>query len=169
MKTMYKKTILITFIVILLDQLSKGLIDKYIATGESIKVIDKLFYLTNISNTGAAWGMLPDKTNLLVVLTVIVLIILIQYMQMFKNNNRNILAFGLLYGGILGNLIDRLFLGYVKDFLEFHIFDYIFPIFNISDICIVIGAILLIIAIINGEDKKIGIKSAKYRRKRTAR
>ena len=74
-------------------------------------------------------------------------------MYNFKNNFRNNMAFGLLMGGIIGNLIDRLFLGYVRDFLAFRIFNYNYPVFNLADTFIVVGVILLIIAIIKGEDK----------------
>lgn len=168
MKKMYAGTLLIGLIVILIDQISKGLVNKYIELGESIKVIPKFFYLTNVENTGAAWGMLPDKTNLLILLTIVVIIVLFQYLKSFTKNNRNILAFGLMFGGIIGNLIDRLFVGYVKDFFELNIFGYNFPIFNISDTCIVIGAILLIVAIISGEDNN-GSKSKKSGRKSKTR
>ena len=168
MKKMYTGTILIGLIIILIDQISKGLIDKYIELGESLKVIPKLFYLTNVNNTGAAWGILPGRTDLLIILTVVVIIILFQYIKSFNKNNRNIIAFGLLFGGIVGNFIDRLFVGYVKDFIELDIFSFNFPIFNISDICIVIGATLLVVAIICGEDNN-GSKSKKPGRKRKTR
>ena len=75
----------------------------------------------------------------------------------------NTLAFGLLIGGILGNLLDRLIFGYVKDFLHFYIFDYSFPIFNISDIAIVIGIFLIIIAVLKGEEVNGRNKSNKRR------
>ena len=65
---------------------------------------------------------------------------------------RNTLLFGLLFGGIIGNLIDRIFYGYVIDFLDFTIFGYDFPVFNFADICIVSGIFLLIIAICKKED-----------------
>ncbi len=168
MKKMYIKTIIISFIIILIDQISKGLIDKYIEFGQRIKIINKLFYITNVNNTGAAWGMLPNRTDLLILLTIVVIIVLLQYLKSFKKSSNNIIAFGILLGGIIGNFIDRLFIGYVKDFLELTIFNYNFPIFNISDMCIVIGAILLIIAIINGEDKNES-KSKKPGRKRKTR
>lgn len=169
MKKMYTSTILIGFIIILIDQISKGLVDKYIKFGESIKVINKFFYLTNINNTGAAWGMLSNQTSLLIIITFVVIALLFYYLKEFKKNARNIIAFGLLLGGIVGNLIDRLFLGYIKDFFELHIWSYNFPIFNISDTCIVVGAILLIIAILSGEDKKSASKSRKPRRKSKTR
>lgn len=169
MKKMYTGTILIGFIIILLDQISKGLVDKYIELGESIKIVNKFFYLTNINNNGAAWGMLSGKTNLLIAITFVVIILLFYYLKDFKKNAFNIIAFGLLLGGIVGNLIDRLFLGYIKDFLELNIFGYHFPIFNIGDMSIVIGAILLIMAILSGEEKKNASKSRKPRRKKKTR
>ena len=59
----------------------------------------------------------------------------------------------MLLGGILGNLSDRILFGYVKDFISLYIFGYSFPVFNIADICIVVGVIILIISILRGEDK----------------
>ena len=71
------------------------------------------------------------------------------------------MAFGFLIGGIVGNLIDRVMFGYVKDFFDFYIFNYNFPIFNFSDIAIVIGIILLIIAILRGEEVNARDKSSR--------
>ena len=73
-------------------------------------------------------------------------------MYSFKQNKRNILAFGLLIGGIVGNLLDRIIFGYVRDFLDFYVFNYDFPVFNVSDMAIVAGIFLLIIAIVKGEE-----------------
>ena len=83
----------------------------------------------------------------------IICIIIYRFMYVFNKNKRNSVAFGLLFGGISGNLIDRTLLGYVRDFLDFKIFNYNYPIFNIADCAVVIGVILLIIAIFKGEDK----------------
>ena len=85
---------------------------------------------------------------------------IIRYSYSFKKTKLNTYGFGLLLGGILGNLSDRLIFGYVKDFLDFIIFKYDFPVFNIADICIVIGVILLIISILKGEDNS-GSKSSR--------
>ena len=68
-------------------------------------------------------------------------------------NTRNNIALSILLGGIAGNLADRLFLGYVRDFLDFRFGSYNFPIFNLADTFIVIGVILLIFAILKGEEK----------------
>ena len=85
---------------------------------------------------------------------IIAIFLLIKFMFGFKNNLRNSIAFASLFGGIFSNLADRLFLGYVRDFLDFKIFGYDYPIFNVADIAIVVGVILLIIAVIKGEDKR---------------
>lgn len=149
---MNKKILLISIIVLALDQLSKSVIDITMKIGQSIPVIKNFFYITYLQNSGAAWGILSNKIPILLILSVVILIILYRYMYTFKMNKRNILAFGLLIGGIVGNLIDRFLFGYVKDFLDFNIFGYDFPIFNVSDICIVVGIFLLMIAIIKGEE-----------------
>ena len=79
--------------------------------------------------------------------------ILEQLWFFYKNNFRNIIAFSLIYGGLLGNLVDRLIYGYVIDYFKILLGSYDFPIFNLADMAIVIGFILLIYAIIKGEDK----------------
>lgn len=162
---MYKKVFVLSSIVLLLDQISKGLIDTYIKFGESVKVIKDFFYITNVHNTGAAWGIFSDKIPLLIVLTIFALAIIYKYLNTFKKNPRNVMAFSILIGGILGNLVDRIFIGHVRDFLDFYISGYNFPVFNLSDICIVVGTGLLIIAIIKGEDKKDAVSSKKRKRK----
>lgn len=149
---MNKKILIITIIILILDQLSKNIIEAYIDLNERLNVIPDFFCITNANNFGAAWSILNNKVFLLIAITLFVLIIIYRYMNTFKMNKRNILAFGFLFGGIIGNLIDRLFLGYVRDFLSFNIFGYNFPIFNISDVAIFFGAILLTVAIIKGED-----------------
>ena len=149
---MNKKILLISVIVLALDQLSKAIIDIIMQVGDSITVIKNFFSISYIQNNGAAWGIFSNKMAILIIISLIILIILYRYMYTFKMNKRNILAFGLLVGGIVGNLLDRIIFGYVKDFLEFNILGYNFPVFNISDICIVSGIGLLIVAIIKGEE-----------------
>ncbi|MDE5889251.1 MAG: signal peptidase II, partial [Bacilli bacterium] len=75
-------------------------------------------------------------------------------------------AFGLLYGGLAGNLIDRIISGYVIDFLDFYIFKYDFPVFNVADICIVLGVLLLIYATIKGEDENVNNSNRSKRKTR---
>ena len=149
---MNKKILLVAIIILALDQISKAIIDITMKFGQSIKVINNFFSLSYYKNTGAAWGMFHNLGPILIIISLVVLLIIYHYMYKFKLNRRNIIAFGLLFGGIIGNLLDRFILGYVRDFLDFYILGYDFPVFNISDCAIVIGIILLIIAIIKGEE-----------------
>lgn len=150
---MNKKTYAIAIFILILDQVSKSLVEIYFKINESIKIIKDFFYITVVYNTGGAWSILDNYSYLFIILSLVALVILIKFMFNFKNNLRNNIAFACMVGGILSNLADRIFLGYVRDFLDFKIFGYDYPIFNIADIAIVVGVFLLIIAIIKGEDK----------------
>ena len=150
---MNKRTFIIAIIILIADQLSKSLVEIYLNLNESLKIINNLFYITVVHNTGGAWSILNGHSYIFIIASIIALILLVKYMFSFKNNTRNTIAFACLYSGIFSNLADRLFLSYVRDFLDFKIFGYDYPIFNIADIAIVVGVILLIIAIIKGEDR----------------
>lgn len=157
---MSKKIYIITLVIFILDQITKSLISTYLKLNESIEIIKDFFYIRYINNKGASWGILENNRILLIGLSIIAIIMIIRYSYSFKKTKLNTYGFGLLLGGILGNLSDRLIFGYVKDFLDFIIFRYDFPVFNIADISIVIGVILLIISILKGEDKN-GSKSSR--------
>lgn len=157
---MSKKIYIISLIIFILDQITKSLISTYLKLNESIEIIKDFFYIRYINNKGASWGILENNRILLIGLSIIAIIMIIRYSYFFKKTKLNTYGFGLLLGGILGNLSDRLIFGYVKDFLDFIIFRYDFPVFNIADISIVIGVVLLIISILKGEDKN-GSKSSR--------
>lgn len=150
---MNKNVSILGVVLIIVDQILKLVISGLIPLGESIEVIKNFFYITYVNNYGGAWSILNNQVVYLVIITILVLFMLIKYMGKFKVNIRNEIAFGLLFGGIFGNLIDRVCFGFVKDFLDFKIFGYNFPVFNFADIAIFFGVILLGIAIIKGEDK----------------
>lgn len=158
---MNKKIFAIAIITLVLDQLAKGFLELSFKLNESIPIINNFFYITNCHNNGAAWSILPNARILFIVLSFIALIIIYRYIYLFKTNFRNNLAFGLLIGGISGNLLDRILFGYVRDFFDFYLFKYDYPVFNIADIAIVIGVILLLIAIIKKEDVEVANKSRK--------
>ncbi|MDD4187806.1 MAG: signal peptidase II [Bacilli bacterium] len=149
---MKKRILIITTIILFLDQVSKNIIEAYMNLNDRIDLIPNFFSFNYTNNYGGAWSILNNKVAFLIIITIIIMIIIYRYMNTFKDNMRNNIAFGLLFGGITGNLLDRLFLGYVRDFIAFRIFNYNFPVFNISDMAIVVGTFLLIIAIIKGED-----------------
>ncbi len=153
---MNKKTYVIAIFILLFDQISKSLIEIYFKLNESFVIVKDFFNITVAHNTGGAWSILNNHSYLFIIFSVIALIVLIRFMFQFKNNLRNNIAFACTVAGIMSNLADRLFLGYVRDFLDFKILGYDYPIFNIADIAIVVGVLLLIVAILKGEDKKDG-------------
>ncbi len=108
----------------------------------SFPLIDNLVYIRVVFNTGIAFGLLQGKTNLLIYTT---LILILLFLFIFKKERQKKLTFliatGLIFGGAISNLIDRLFLGAVVDYIDFRFW----PVFNLSDSCITIGAIILII------------------------
>ena len=150
---MNKKVFIIAIVVLIIDQLTKMIANTYLIDNV-ITVIPNFFKLEYALNTGAAWSILNNHQVILIVISIILMIILFMFRNNFKENLRNNISFGLLFGGIWGNLVDRLFHSYVIDFLSFKIFNYDYPIFNIADIAVVIGILLLIIAIIKGEDNE---------------
>ena len=149
-----KKTYIIAILIMIIDQVSKSLIETFFKLNESVEVIHDFFFITVVHNTGGAWSIFSNHSYLFILASVVAIILLIKFMFHFKNNLRNSIAFASLFGGIFSNLADRIFLGYVRDFLDFKIFGYDYPIFNVADIAIVGGVILLVIAIIKGEDHK---------------
>ena len=151
---MKKKIFILSFIMLLIDQLSKIILDKVLMLGKSIKIFDKFLYITKVYNDGISFSMLTGKRYLIIIISIIILVFLYFYLKKFKENKKNIIAFSLLIGGLLGNLIDRIIHGYVIDFIDFYIFNYNYPIFNIADVCICIGVFILLYSIYLGEDNE---------------
>ena len=106
------------------------------------------FYLTYVKNTGAAFGIFQDGTLVLGILSSIVSLLLFIYLLRRRHSMPALqhAALTLILAGALGNMIDRLRLGYVIDFIHFNIPSFSFPVFNIADSCVVVGAGLLLIA-----------------------
>lgn len=146
-------TIIISIILLCIDQISKLLVVNLLTKTDSITIIKNFFYLTYINNDGAAFSILVGKRILLILIAVLVIVMLIRYIK--KNNIQNkleLVSISLIIGGSLGNLMDRVIRGYVIDFLDFKIFNYNFPIFNLADTFIVIGVILLLLKEIRKEN-----------------
>ena len=146
--------IYLSILLFIVDQISKILTVKLIEINKGIEIIKNFFYLTYTHNTGAAFSILTGQRILLILIATIILIILFNYIRKNKVKEKiDILAFSLIIGGSLGNLIDRIVRGYVVDFIDTKIFGYNFPIFNLADTFIVIGVFLLIIILSRKEDK----------------
>ena len=149
---MNKKIFVVALLTFIVDQISKIVIEKILIVNKSVIVLKNFFSLTLVYNKGAAWGLFSNNRLLLILITLIALILIVSFLKSFKKNTRNNIAFGLLLGGMSGNLIDRIIYGHVRDFLDFTIVKYDYPVFNIGDIAIVISIILLAYAILKGED-----------------
>ena len=147
-----KKILSVSLIVFLLDRITKVLISNNFILDARNKVIDGFFYITNCHNKGAAFSLFSGNVIFLIVITLIVLFLIYKTIKDKKYMSKlTTISYGLLLGGILGNLFDRFFFGYVIDFLDFIIFKYDFAIFNVADIAIVVGAFMLIF--FEGSDK----------------
>ena len=130
--------------------LTEPLADKF---GETVPLIDGVFHLTYTGNTGMAFGMLAGNKTLLVTLCLVILALIVFFLVKYKpENNLAKISIGMIIGGAVGNVIDRLAYGFVIDFLDFCLIDY--PVFNIADCCIVIGAILFCVYIIFFDKKE---------------
>lgn len=154
MKELLKNKMLyiIAFGCIILDQIIKIIVVNNITLFSRTTVINDFFYLTSVRNEGAAWSILSGNTYILIFISCLVIYLL--YNFFIKNNNLSkidVVIYGMLYGGIIGNLIDRIFRGYVIDYLDFIIFKYDFPVFNLADSLIVVAMSLLVITILRGE------------------
>lgn len=141
---------------ILIDQITKILANLYL---KDISIIPNFLSLTYVENTGAAWGILDNNRIILICVSVLALLVINKYIKNENNFSKlSIISYGFLIGGIFGNLFDRIFRGYVIDFLNFNILGYGFPVFNIADTLIVIGIILMTIEVIRGEYHGINSK-----------
>lgn len=148
-----KKGGIIAVIVLIIDQLTKLFVTGNMVLYEDIPVISGFFHITYVRNTGMAWSLLSGKQFFLSIMAAIAIGVMVYYLMYKKPDKLTTVALGLMIGGAAGNLIDRLVLNYVRDFLNFYIFGYDFPVFNIADCALCIGVGLLILASLL-EDKK---------------
>lgn len=154
------KYYILALIVIGIDQFSKWIVITKMDVYEQIPIIDGFFYLTSHRNEGAAWGILQGKMLFFYIITLIVVVGLIYYMQRYAKNFALLaISLSLVLGGAIGNFIDRLFRKEVVDFLDLIIFTYDYPIFNIADSALVVGVIGILIATLF-EEKLTGKKSS---------
>ena len=147
---MKRKVLVLSLLVLFIDQLLKALALEYLSA-KSIMVIGNFFSLDLVFNTGASWGILNDSRWVLIIISIIILGILLKYLWNAKDCKLNIIAFFMLCGGLLGNLVDRVFRGFVIDYIALNFWGYHFPIFNCADIMIVLGTVLLAIQILKGD------------------
>ena len=138
--------LILSLAVALCDQATKYAITRHFYLSESIPLVPGFFNLAYVRNTGAAWGMLGGLNNWLALLSVVMLIGMVVFRRSFLTDiTIHRCALGLMIGGIVGNLADRVRLDFVVDFLDFHWGLHHFPAFNVADsaICVGVGLYLL--------------------------
>ncbi len=141
-------TYLMIITIILLDQITKYLAVKNIVINGNYKLFNGLLEFKYVKNYGAAFGILQEKRVIFIIITIIVICVFMIYLIRYSSEIHllNKVAISMLIGGAIGNFIDRIRLGYVIDFIQVDIIKSInFPVFNIADIFIVIGTILLMV------------------------
>lgn len=147
---------LIFILTVLLDQVSKYLTVKFLLGKPPIVLIKGFLRLNYLENFGAAFGIMQNKKGFFIVITIIVVLGLIYYMK--TNNNLSIIvkiALSMIIGGAIGNLIDRIRLGYVIDFIDVrfgNLYDY--PVFNIADSFIVVGTLIILYLVLSDKYEK---------------
>lgn len=151
-----KRILSVSAICLIIDQILKFFIVNSFSVHEGISVIPNFFSLMYVRNTGAAWSILEGNYVFLVLASLIALGII--YMVFIKGKELTgieTILYGILIGGILGNLCDRISRGYVVDFLSFKVFGYPFPIFNFADICIVLSVMGILLLTFRGDKNDV--------------
>jgi len=142
---------LITLILLSVDQFSKYIIRQKMSVAESIPVIKSIFHITYVENTGIAFGLFPQGHTLFIIISLIIILVIIFFerKKVIKSLKERF-CLGLILGGALGNLIDRLRFGFVIDFLDFRIW----PVFNLADSGVCIGGILMVFFLLRKSPRK---------------
>lgn len=141
-----KRVIAIALVIAVLDQLTKLLVLQKVDPQVPIVIVDGFFRIVHWTNTGAAWGMFQNSNFILAIISVLTILALYFFRHSFLFHLAGSqIALGLIAGGITGNVVDRLRLGYVVDFLDFHVGEHHWPAFNVADSAICCGVALYIV------------------------
>ena len=135
------RTLVVSAVLVLADQISKTMVRKTMSLYESIPVIPNFFHLTFVTNDGMAFGLnFPFGTYIFLAISIIFTVFIFWYLWTIKDDGIVIrMGIGLILAGAIGNLIDRIFLGSVVDFLDFMIGDFHWYVFNFADSYVTIG------------------------------
>ena len=152
---MKKRIFIYCSILFILDFIVKLIIKNTFILTKSIIIIPNFFNLTYVINDGAAFSILKGKQIFLIILSIPVLFFIIYYIRKDKLNNYKIIYYSLLIGGIFGNLIDRIIYNGVIDYLDFNIFGYDAPIFNLADTYIFFGVVLILLEGVKNGNRSI--------------
>ncbi len=146
---------LIVGLIVIIDQITKIIIKESMYLGESIQLMGNFLRITYVENPGIAFGIRVGNPIIFTILSLLASMVIVVYM-IYHRNGEKILKYGLavILGGALGNLIDRLFVQRVVDFVDVGIGDVRWPVFNVADSAVVVGMFMLIYAMIKMEKKE---------------
>jgi len=145
--------IFVTLTAVAVDQLSKAYIARYMQPGDSLAIIPGIFHITYVRNPGAAFGIFAHHTEFFITTAILFLFVVLGLLFYLPTNPKVTIPMSILTGGVLGNMIDRLRTRYVVDFIDFRIW----PVLNVADIFIFIGAVFIFIYLFTkGGVKEIG-------------
>lgn len=131
---------LLALLIIILDQIIKYYISSNMFVGQSIPIVPQIFHLTYILNPGAAFGILENQQWLFILIAIALIVVVIYFYKRIKCLAKLFqVGIALLFGGAIGNMIDRIFIGKVVDYMDFRIW----PVFNLADVAIVLGCVIV--------------------------
>ncbi|MGI6731392.1 MAG: signal peptidase II [Anaerovoracaceae bacterium] len=135
--------LILAVIIVIVDQLVKFIVSSGMDLNQTIPIVDNVFHLTYIHNSGAAFNLFEGKTELLIALPLVIIAFILVYVVVKREKEHwlQLLSLALIAGGGMGNLIDRIVHGVVIDYFDFRVF----PIFNVADIAVTVGCGLMII------------------------
>jgi len=144
----YRLLLLIAIPVLVLDQATKLYIDSRFALHQSVTVVENFFNITYVRNKGAAFGIFADsavRIPFFITISILAAVGILWYLRRLRNDQTlQVFSLSLIFAGAVGNLIDRIRLGEVIDFIDVHWYRYHWPAFNIADSAITVGVVLLL-------------------------
>lgn len=153
---------LVSIGLVFIDQLVKKLVINCMTLYESIEIIPNFLSITYVENNGGAFSILPGGRWFFIIVGVIALYFIIRFIMIDSKVTRfDKISYSLVLSGIVGNLLDRIFYGKVIDYIDFNLFGYDVPVFNFADICIVVGAFMIILILLVRGDSNENIHSRK--------
>lgn len=150
---------LIAAIAVILDQVTKWLAVEFLTKVETVPLIQNVLHLTYLENTGAAFGILKNNRWVFLIISTVAIIALLAYIAKFPPKSKWLgVGLSFIVGGGIGNMIDRVLLGYVVDFIDFRLIN--FAVFNVADSFVCVGAVLVLIYVFFFSDKKKEVENA---------
>jgi len=149
---------IVTALVVFFDQITKAIVRKNVVIRGTIEVIKGFFEISYSENTGAVFGMFQGRNIVFIIVGLLAISFVFVYYRQFKGSLWMKISFGMILGGALGNLMDRIFLGYVTDFIRIRLWFFHFfwwPNFNIADAAVCVGTAMLVIGMFKSRYREV--------------